>query len=62
MNNAKVLSMKELQSTKGGKYYGNGLYCNKKGCTVDWGQAVSIILNNAAANWATGGAAGWNNR
>lgn len=54
--------MKELQSTKGGKYYGNGLYCNKKGCTVDWGQAVSIILNNAAANWATGGAAGWNNR
>ncbi|MFC6176408.1 leucocin A/sakacin P family class II bacteriocin [Companilactobacillus huachuanensis] len=22
----------------GGKYYGNGVYCGKKTCQVDWGQ------------------------
>ena len=35
MKNVKELSVKEMQLTKGGKYYGNGLSCNKKGCTVD---------------------------
>ncbi|MBC9789560.1 leucocin A/sakacin P family class II bacteriocin [Carnobacterium maltaromaticum] len=60
MKNVKELSVKEMQLIKGGKYYGNGLSCNKKGCTVDWGTAIGIIGNNAAANWATGGAAGWN--
>nr|CCA94748.1 Ent35-MccV [synthetic construct] len=42
-----------------GKYYGNGVSCNKKGCSVDWGRAIGIIGNNSAANLATGGAAGW---
>ena len=33
MKNVKELSVKEMQLIKGGKYYGNGLSCNKKGCT-----------------------------
>ncbi|EAA0043349.1 TPA: bacteriocin [Listeria monocytogenes] len=41
------------------KSYGNGVHCNKKKCWVDWGSAISTIGNNSAANWATGGAAGW---
>nr|AAK19401.1 listeriocin 743A [Listeria innocua] len=41
------------------KSYGNGVQCNKKKCWVDWGSAISTIGNNSAANWATGGAAGW---
>jgi hypothetical protein len=43
-------------------YYGNGVYCNKKKCWVDWGKAVKIIGNNAAANLFTRGNAGWNNK
>ncbi|MGM0334014.1 bacteriocin [Enterococcus faecalis] len=41
-------------------YYGNGLYCNKQKCWVDWSKAITIIGNNAVANWATRGHAGWN--
>lgn len=40
-------------------YYGNGLYCNKHKCYVDWGKAWVNIANNSAANWLTGGQAGW---
>ena len=40
-------------------YYGNGVYCNKHTCHVDWGKAWSNIFNNSAANWFTGGHAGW---
>lgn len=47
------------QMGRGSMYYGNGLSCNKSGCSVDWGKAISIIGNNAAANLTTGGAAGW---
>ncbi|MEO1768910.1 leucocin A/sakacin P family class II bacteriocin [Candidatus Enterococcus ferrettii] len=60
MQNVKELSVKELRKITGGKYYGNGLSCGKHSCSVDWGKAIGIIGNNAAANWATGGAAGWN--
>lgn len=35
-------------------YYGNGVYCNKNGCKVDWGQAVSSIANNIVAGAAQG--------
>ncbi|MEG0286711.1 MAG: leucocin A/sakacin P family class II bacteriocin [Vagococcus sp.] len=60
MSKVKQLTATEIQSINGGKYYGNGVTCDKKGCRVDWGKAIGIIGNNAAANWATGGAAGWN--
>ncbi|EHE85062.1 leucocin A/sakacin P family class II bacteriocin [Latilactobacillus sakei] len=54
------LSLKEVTAITGGKYYGNGVHCGKHSCTVDWGTAIGNIGNNAAANWATGGNAGWN--
>lgn len=60
MKTVKELSVKEMQLTTGGKYYGNGVSCNKNGCTVDWSKAIGIIGNNAAANLTTGGAIGWN--
>ncbi|MDE3281145.1 leucocin A/sakacin P family class II bacteriocin [Lacticaseibacillus parahuelsenbergensis] len=44
----------------GGKYYGNGVYCTKKKCYVNWREAINSIGNNMAANWFTGGQAGWN--
>ncbi|HFC9129534.1 leucocin A/sakacin P family class II bacteriocin [Enterococcus faecium] len=53
------LTVKEMSQVVGGKYYGNGVSCNKKGCSVDWGKAIGIIGNNAAANLTTGGKAGW---
>lgn len=55
----KKLTAKEMSQVVGGKYYGNGVSCNKKGCSVNWGKAIGIIGNNSAANLATGGAAGW---
>ncbi len=55
----KKLTSKEMAQVVGGKYYGNGVSCNKKGCSVDWGKAIGIIGNNSAANLATGGGAGW---
>lgn len=59
MQNVKELSSQAMHRIKGGKYYGNGVSCGKHTCTVDWGRAIGIIGNNAAANLATGGAAGW---
>ncbi|MDH5039550.1 leucocin A/sakacin P family class II bacteriocin [Enterococcus faecalis] len=55
----KKMDKKEMVKVKGGKYYGNGVSCGKTSCSVDWGKAIGIIGNNSAANWATGGAAGW---
>lgn len=55
----KKLDLQAMKGIIGGKYYGNGLSCNKNGCSVDWSKAISITENNAVANWATGGAAGW---
>lgn len=61
MKNVKELSVTEISKVNGGKYYGNGVSCTTgKGCTVDWSKVVSVIGNNAAANLATGGNAGWN--
>ncbi|WDC92490.1 leucocin A/sakacin P family class II bacteriocin [Latilactobacillus curvatus] len=54
------MRVKEVTAITGGKYYGNGVHCGKHSCTVDWGTAIGNIGNNAAANWATGGNAGWN--
>jgi len=51
MNNQKVISDKELKTIIGGKYYGNGVSCNKKGCTVNWGAATSCGITH----FATGG-------
>ncbi|EUJ18023.1 leucocin A/sakacin P family class II bacteriocin [Listeria aquatica] len=60
MKNMTRLDSTEMAKTIGGKYYGNGVSCNKKKCSVDWGKTIGIIGNNSAANLATGGAAGWN--
>lgn len=60
------LTDKQLIETIGGArkkhggsyhYYGNGVYCNKKHCYNDWGQAWSCIINRAGAAYATGGRA-----
>ena len=57
-----LLDTELLATVEGGKtvYYGNGLYCdNKRGCWVNWSEAINTIANNSAANWFTGGNAGW---
>ncbi|MBP2098080.1 leucocin A/sakacin P family class II bacteriocin [Enterococcus rivorum] len=59
MEKMQKLDLQKMKDIVGGTYYGNGVSCNKKGCSVDWGKAISNIGNNAAANWYTGGAAGW---
>lgn len=63
VENFKVMSSDMLTSIEGGKavYYGNGLYCDpKKGCWVNWSEAITIIANNSVANLLTRGNAGWN--
>lgn len=38
----KTLDTKDLAGVIGGaKYYGNGVYCNKTKCWVEWGTAGS---------------------
>lgn len=57
MQNVKELSVKEMQLTKGGKYYGNGVSCEKHSCSVNWGQAWNESLNrwgNSIAGGLTG--------
>ncbi|TLQ04438.1 bacteriocin [Pediococcus stilesii] len=48
MVKVKELNDKELKNVVGGKYYGNGVSCNKKGCTVNWGQAWTCGVNRFA--------------
>lgn len=48
MSKVKVVSEKEMKQIIGGKYYGNGLSCSKKGCTVNWGQTFSCGVNRVA--------------
>ncbi|WP_375710288.1 leucocin A/sakacin P family class II bacteriocin [Leuconostoc mesenteroides] len=50
-----------LEQVIGGKNYGNGVHCTKKGCSVDWGYAWTNIANNSVMNGLTGGNAGWHN-
>lgn len=38
-------------------YYGNGVYCNKHTCHVDWGDAIGSIANNIVAGVGQG--MGW---
>ena len=35
-------------------YYGNGVYCNKHTCHVDWGDAVGSVANNIVAGIGQG--------
>lgn len=51
------LTDEEMNTTSGGTYYGNGLYCDSNGCSVDWGKAWGCIANRAAGAYATGGQA-----
>lgn len=53
MKNLKKMSDTELKEIIGGKYYGNGVSCNKKGCTVNWGAAASCSVSRLA-NWGHG--------
>ncbi|MFV8043811.1 MULTISPECIES: Blp family class II bacteriocin [Streptococcus] len=61
-----VMDNVELSTIEGGKgsgktvYQGNGLYCNKVKCWVDWSQTWTTIANNSVMNGLTGGNAGWN--
>lgn len=57
MKKVKELSSKELRAIVGGKYYGNGVSCTKKGCSVDWSRAFTCSANRAAGAYATGGQA-----
>lgn len=50
MTRSKKINLRETKNIVGGTYYGNGVSCNKKGCSVDWGKAISIIGNNSATN------------
>lgn len=38
-------------------YYGNGVYCNKHTCHIDWGDAIGSIANNIVAGVGQG--MGW---
>lgn len=61
MNNLRELNLEELESINGGRYYGNGVYCDEEhGCRVDWGTAVSSIANNLV-NSIGGGLGGVSN-
>ncbi|QQC49087.1 leucocin A/sakacin P family class II bacteriocin [Streptococcus dysgalactiae] len=40
-------------------YQGNGLYCNKVKCWVNWAETWTTIANNSVMNVLTGGNAGW---
>ncbi|MCM1598843.1 leucocin A/sakacin P family class II bacteriocin [Latilactobacillus sakei] len=48
MKNAKSLTIQEMKSITGGKYYGNGVSCNSHGCSVNWGQAWTCGVNHLA--------------
>jgi len=45
MLKGKKISEAALKAITGGKYYGNGVTCTKKGCSVNWGQAFSCGVN-----------------
>lgn len=50
------LNLNELESINGGKYYGNGLYCDDKyGCRVDWSQAIPAIGQIIVNGWIENG-------
>ncbi|MFI3684010.1 leucocin A/sakacin P family class II bacteriocin [Vagococcus fluvialis] len=42
------LNIQEMTKIVGGKYYGNGVTCTKKGCSVNWGQAWTCGVNRVA--------------
>lgn len=44
------------------KYYGNGVYCNKQTCRVNWAQAWGKIIKNSAENMMTFGSSGWHSK
>ena len=48
LKHVKALTKKELLVISGGKYYGNGVYCTKKGCHVNWGQTWTCGVERLA--------------
>lgn len=54
-----VMNHEELLNYSGGHtvHQGNGLYCTKEKCWVDWPQTVNTIITNSTMNLLTGGAA-----
>lgn len=60
MKNLQTISEDNMKNIIGGKYYGNGVYCGKKTCQVDWSQAWGAIGNNLV-NSIAGGAGGMSN-
>lgn len=59
MKKFKELSVKEMQQVQGGathsgKYYGNGVYCTKNKCTVDWAKAGTCIAGMSIGGFLGG--------
>ncbi|MGG5317816.1 class II bacteriocin [Enterococcus sp. AZ072] len=59
MKDVKGLSAKEMQQVQGGathsgKYYGNGVYCGKTKCTVDWANAGTCIAGMSIGGFLGG--------
>lgn len=55
MKRFKELSVEEMRQVKGGKYYGNGVYCNKEKCWVDWNKAQGEIGKIIVNGWVNHG-------
>ncbi|WP_026888094.1 leucocin A/sakacin P family class II bacteriocin [Clostridium beijerinckii] len=51
------LTDKEMEMVSGGTYYGNGVSCDDKKCTVDWGKAWSCGADRWGGEVASGGKA-----
>nr|WP_100228213.1 class II bacteriocin [Enterococcus faecium] len=41
-------------TTHSGKYYGNGVYCTKNKCTVDWAKATTCIAGMSIGGFLGG--------
>jgi len=54
INNLKELNTKDLANVIGGKYYGNGVSCGKKSCSVNWSQAWGCIGNRSSTAISSG--------
>ncbi|WP_251861366.1 leucocin A/sakacin P family class II bacteriocin [Clostridium sp. Marseille-Q2269] len=51
------INLIQLKEVNGGTYYGNGVSCDKNGCTVDRSKAWYCGVNRWGAAVATGGKA-----
>lgn len=58
-NTFERVAVEDLAKINGGAtYYGNGVYCNKKKCWVEWGQAGSCIGQTVVGGWLGGAVPG----